>query len=492
MHCLAPPALALLACSLPLQEAVEDPAAPQVRALEAIEEPAARSQAGLTTHAAPGALADGATTQDWSGFLGPNRDAQCVEQPLLLDWGAAGPTLLWELKRGDSYASPVVAHGRCLFTHRQDDEVHLDCLDAETGMRYWRRSYPCEYRGRYIQNSGPRATPVVVDTEDGPRVVLPGLLGELFLLELETGRVIWERDLAAELGVPTDFFGVVASPVIASGQIILNTGAPGACVTAFELETGRIAWRVDEEWGPSCASPVVASFGGRERLFVLAGGESRPPTGGLLVLDPPTGAVVFRYPFRSRTYESVTASSPLVCDDQLFLTASYNTGSAGIGLDEDGEFEELWSSRRLGVQFSNPVFHAGHVYLLDGRSDRPGALVCLDPSSGEELSRTDLIWEEEVVYQGRERTLDLSVGEGSLLVAQDRLLCLGDNGHLLWLDVSPQGAEVLARTWLFRASETWTPPVVSHGLLYVSQNTRERYGAELAPKRLLCFDLRGR
>ena len=69
---------------------------------------------------------------------------------------------------------------------------------------------------------------------------------------------------------------------------------------------------------------------------------------------------------------------------------------------------------------------------------------------------------------------------------------VGDNGHLLWLDVSPQGAEVLARTWLFRASETWTPPVVSHGLLYVSQNTRERYGAELAPKRLLCFDLRGR
>ena len=49
---------------------------------------------------------------------------------------------------------------------------------------------------------------------------------------------------------------------------------------------------------------------GRERLFVLAGGDSRPPIGGLLMLDPRTGALDFRYPFRSRRYESVMGAIP--------------------------------------------------------------------------------------------------------------------------------------------------------------------------------------
>jgi len=33
---------------------------------------------------------------------------------------------------------------------------------------------------------------------------------------------------------------------------------------------------------------------------------------------------------------------------------------------------------------------------------------------------------------------------------------------------------IAARASLFRASETWTPPAISRGLLYVCQNTRER------------------
>ena len=43
----------------------------------------------------------------------------------------------------------------------------------------------------------------------------------------------------------------------------------------------------------SCASPVVADVHGRQRLFVITGGKSRPPTGGLMVMDPSTGALDF-------------------------------------------------------------------------------------------------------------------------------------------------------------------------------------------------------
>jgi hypothetical protein len=68
-------------------------------------------------------------------------------------------------------------------------------------------------------------------------------------------------------------------------------------------------------------------------------------------------------------------------------------------------------------------------------------------------------------------------------------LCLGEFGHLLWMDLSPQGYKELSRAWLFAASETWTPPALSHGLLYICQNSRDML--HNTGPRLLCYDLRG-
>ena len=308
-------------------------------------------------------------------------------------------------------------------------------------------------------------------------------------LDLATGRPIWSRDLGAEFDVPTDFFGVVASPLVTEEYVIQNVGSPdGPSVVAFDKHTGRAVWGAGEEWGPSCASPVLAQLGGRARLFVLAGGDSRPPTGGLWILDPEGGEVAFRYPFRSRTYESVTGASPVVAGDRVFVTASYNTGTAALGLEPDGGFVELWKNRRLGMQFSNPVFEAGYLYAIDGTSGRAGAAVCIDPATGEELARTNLDWDETFLDGEQEKTLSFSVGEGSLLAVDGDFLCLGDFGHLLWLELGPEGAEVQARATLFRAAEAWTPPVVRGGLLYVRQNNRGRF--DDTPRRLLCYDLR--
>ena len=49
-------------------------------------------------------------------------------------------------------------------------------------------------------------------------------------------------------------------------------------------------------------------------------------------------------------------------------------------------------------------------------------------------------------------------------------------------------AKVLACAWLFGANESWTPPVLVRGLLYVRQTKPERFGD--APPRLLCYALR--
>ncbi|MCH9023567.1 MAG: hypothetical protein IID32_12515 [Planctomycetes bacterium] len=50
------------------------------------------------------------------------------------------------------------------------------------------------------------------------------------------------------------------------------------------------------------------------------------------------------------------------------------------------------------------------------------------------------------------------------------------------IELSSKGAKILSKTQLFHSPETWAPPALSRGLLYVSQNGSEA--------KLICYDLR--
>jgi len=82
----------------------------------------------------------------------------------------------------------------------------------------------------------------------------------------------------------------------------------------------------------------------------------------------------------------------------------------------------------------------------------------------------------------------VSTYRGSLLAVDGQFLCLGELGHLVWMDLSPKGYKEVSRAWLFGARESWALPVLSRGLLYVVQNTRDVVNG--AGPRLLCYDLR--
>src|SRR5215831_11152829 len=68
------------------------------------------------------------------------------------------------------------------------------------------------------------------------------------------------------------------------------------------------------------------------------------------------------------------------------------------------------------------------------------------------------------------------------------VLCLGELGHLQWVDLTPRGSKEVSHAWLFATRESWELPVLSRGLLYVVQNTRDNLTG--AHPRLLCYDLR--
>ncbi len=435
--------------------------------------------------AEPGRLAAGAVTHDWPAFLGPTHDAASTETCLQLDWPESGPKLLWSLAKGSGYASPAICGDYLVYFHRRGDEEEVLCLHPESGGFRWSVSYPSAYRDRYGYNDGPRASPVI----EGGRVFTFGAEGKLHCLDLDSGRVLWKRDLLADFAVAPGFFGASATPLAIEEGLIVNLGAPDANVVCLNKETGATVWTADTEWGASYASPVPGVLHGKRRVLLFAGGESRPPRGGLLCIDPADGAIDARFPWRSKKFESVNAASPVVIGQQVFITASYGTGGALLKFSEDLQaVEAVWTSAGFGAHFNTPVHHEGLLYGFDGRHTRGAELVCFRVSDGEQLWREQIHWQEQHVQaDGTETELEMSPFRGTLLRVGERFLCLGEFGHLLSLQLDENGPKILSRARLFYAPETWSAPVLSRGLLYISQHgTSQGFGTP----RLLCYDLR--
>lgn len=470
---------------------------------------AAEHPASPVRHGAPRPLSADAVVHDWVGFLGPGHNGVSSERPLLRD---LPPKTVWEMPKGSGYAAPAVAAGRLILFHRVGDEEVVECLAAETGQRHWRFFYPSAYVDRYGYNDGPRASPVIElaggggEEAGGGRVYTFGAEAKLHCFDLRTGEVRWKRDLAAEFKLEANFFGVGSTPLLHPGKgqarLIVNVGAPdGPCVAAFDAATGKLIWEASSGtkpgWGPSYAAPVPATIHGKARVLVFAGGESRPPTGGLLCIDPETGRADFAFPHRGRRYESVNASAPLVIGggagggERVFLSECYGAGGVMLRITPEMRPEVLWRSEALATHFMVAVHKDGHLYGFDGHGPLDCPLVCLDASTGKEVWREDPQWTEEFkVPDGTTRRMRFGLNRSHLLhTADGRTLCLTETGHLLWLDLNPRGYRELSRASLFVATETWTPPVLSRGLLYVCQNTKDLVRG--TPARIICYDLRG-
>lgn len=506
--------LFLLAFSLGVSAAVPftDPAPPKFD--EIADQPAPVPQAfdRLTFHAKPNPLSKEARTSDWPRVLGPNDDATSPETHLLHIFPKAGPTLVWEVKKGEGYTSPAIAGGFAVIFHALNGKETIEALNAETGQRYWSFDYPIHYKDRYGFANGPRGSPVIADG----RVVTLGVTCVMTCLDLKTGRLAWQRDLKKEFNVPQDFFGHGGTPLIHDGKIIVNIGGkespvpdddtrarmialaePGLCVGAFNLKTGRLVWGVKDQWGASYASPVQATIHGQEVVMIYAGGESNPATGGLLVVDPKNGTVLARHPWRAADYIQAIGSSPVVIagKNRAFISTAYPKGRplGGVMIEFGADFKtsEVWRASKFATHWINPVHHDGFLYGIDGESEQAAELVCFNATSGMEKWRKIIKWDdEEMSRKNGGRPAKMGIMRASLLRVDGKTLCLGESGALLWLDLTPDDAKIDARAQLFYSPHTWCLPAVSRGLLYIMQNEREMVRESGGP-RILCYDLRG-
>lgn len=424
----------------------------------------------LKFHENPKPLPAGARTEDWPRLLGPHDNATSGETKLLRVFPKAGLKRVWEVEKGTGFVGPAIVGDHLVLLHRIAGKDTVDCLHSETGQRFWTFAYDASYQDRYGSGDGPRSNPVIA----GESVYTYGISGHLHCLDLTTGQPRWQHDVKKEFHLSSAFFGCGGTPLITGGLVILNIGTDdGTCAVAFAADTGKVVWRAKHEWGASYASPMAAKLHGRDCVLIFAGGESRPPTGGLLCLDAKTGEVLSATPHRASIAESVNASSPVLDGTRVFVTEGYGSGAEAIDILPGFKAKSAWQADGLGAHFMTPVVRDGYLYGCSGMQPRLAEFVCLEAATGKEKWRDDL---------------GSKFGRASLLAVDGAFLCLGEFGDLAWLDLTPKGATMLQQTKLFNAPDTWTLPALSRGLLYVCQNQRNSRGDT---PRLICYDLRG-
>jgi outer membrane protein assembly factor BamB len=406
---------------------------------------------GLFMVALPGwsnTLGATAQTNDWPQFLGPARNGAYLGQPLAREWPAEGPPVVWERRVGTGFSSPAIRDGRLVLIHRLEDRALVECLEARTGKAIWQARHPTDYRDDFGFDDGPRATPAIA----GGRVFTFGAEGRLSCWKLEDGAAVWTVDTQKEFGSTKGFFGRASSPLVERDLVILNVGGrSGAGIVAFDVATGARRWQATDDEA-SYASPAVAEFHGRRVLLILT-------REALVALDPTDGRVGFRYPWRPPMSASVSAATPLVVEDLIFISASYGAGASLLRFQEHSP-TVVWSGDdSMSNHYATSVEQGGYLYGWHGRQEQGCELRCVE------------------LRTGKVRWRKSGLKAGSVTLAGYELLVLTEQGLLIRAPATPDGfeptAEVQAVGFGVRAF-----PALADGLFFARSKDR-----------IVCLDL---
>ena len=378
---------------------------------------------------------------DWPQYFGAGRDGVYRGTPIADAWPAGGPKVLWKKPVGEGFSGPVVSAGKLILHHRVAAEEVVEAMDIKTGATQWRYAYPTNYRDDFGFDEGPRAVPVIADG----LVYTFGAQGQLHAVGLLDGKKRWSEDTTTKYRVAKGFFGAAGSPLVEDGRVIANVGGKGAGIVAFDAASGKVLWAATDDEA-SYSSGVGATFGGKRLAVFLT-------RSNLLGLDPATGAIVFRRPWRARNASSVNAASPVVVGDLVFVSAEYGPG-AGVLRLEGSNLVDVWTGLdSLTNHYATAVHLNGILYGYHGRQEFGPALRAVE------------------LRTGRVRWSQDQFRAGSIMLAGSRLLIMREGGELILADATPDAFKPLARAQVLPAVVR-AFPALSNGILYVrNENT---------------------
>lgn len=391
----------------------------------------------------------------WPQYRGPDQTG-CSKEKVNLAWRAVQPKVVWKIPTLNGFSSFAVAGGR-VFTQvnrEQNGQQREICvaLDAATGKELWSFDMCVgKYSGGSVGTKdnnggdGPRSTPSVSDG----MVYLYSPPMVLYCLDAASGKQLWTKDIEKEYAGRNIGWNSAASVVVDGDLVFVPGGGAGQSMLAFEKKTGRLAWKSQDE-KMTHSTPVATTIHGvRQVVFFMQS--------GLVSLAADDGRALWRFPF---PYKVSTAISPVVAGDVVYCSAGYGVGSAACKISKDGDkftATEIWTivgHKEVANHWSTPVYKDGHLYgMFSFKKFGVGPLKCVELATGK------IKWEQP------------NFGAGNVILVNDKILALADDGQLVVVEAAPGAYKELARTKAV-TGKCWSTPALSDGRIYV-RSTKE-------------------
>ena len=380
---------------------------------------------------------------DWYQWRGPNRDGISTEKGWQSTWSGSGPKKLWTVQVGTGYSTVSVSDGKVFTLGNKNATDTIYCLESETGKEIWKHSYPCKAAGAGYP--GPASSPTI----DGKKVYSLSRDGDFFCLDADSGKVIWNKDIK-KLGAKLPEWSFATSPLVFDNMVIIDAGI----TMAFDKNNGNLIWKTKDygqAWGMKnqgggYSSPMAFDLKGAKRLAIFN-------SSGLVILNPSNGQELMLHPWK--TSYNVNAATPVISGEKIFISSGYGVGGALIDVS-GSKPNVVWQNKNMKNHFATCVLWQGYLYGFDENQ-----LSCLDWQTGNEK------WSQR------------GLGKGSLMIADGKIIALGDKGDLVIAEASPTAYKELAKAKVL-SGLCWTVPVLSNSKIYARNHEGE----------LICLDVK--
>ena len=395
---------------------------------------------------------------DWPGFQGPNRDGVVPQANILTDWPESGPPVLWSIDVAPGFGGAAVVGDTVYVLDRNGIKGdRLRCIHLHTGKENWAIDYDAPGRLSY---DGARSTPTVDWSFQGRHAYTVGPLGHITRFDVVEGKILWQKHMD-EFGADPPKWGWSQSPLLVGNLVIIQPMADDAGLVALNQTDGSVAWQSRSIGKEGYASPRMVTLAGTKMLITFT---STQVTG----LDPKTGNILWTYD--NIPVKRAIPTPAVVGENRLFITAGYDSGSALIEIQQQGDtfaVKEIHRDNDHGGQVHSALPVGDHLYVnlntnenLRQRGKDAHGIGCFDANG-------KLLWKTN-------NTPDIN--RGGVMALGEHLLTLGgEDGVLRLIKADPAGYKEIASAKLFPADQNrnmiWAPMAHSSGRLVVrSQN----------------------
>jgi outer membrane protein assembly factor BamB len=379
----------------------------------------------------------------WPQFRGPGARGVSENPRLPLSWSST-ENVAWKTAiPGRGWSSPVVWGNRVFLTSvvsEAEEEAPRAglyrggerptptathrwlgyCLDLETGKILWEKELARELprASRHLKNSYASETPVV----DAERVYFYFGQKGVFVFDHQ-GREVWRREQGPFNTL--NGWGTASSPVLAPGLlVVVNDNSDGSYILALDAATGRERWRSARDEGSTWSTPFV--WENQLRTEIVTNGNRRIRSydlkGKLLwEMRGPFGQLVIPTPFAAYGLLYVTSGYVGASYKPLLAVKPGASGDVTLSPGESASEWVAWHHTNAGPYNPSTLVYGDYYYTLFDR----GFFTCHDARTGR------LVYDKQRIYP--------TAGgfTASPWAYRDRIFVLNEDGDTFVLQPGP-------------------------------------------------------